>query len=92
MKWLLIVGIVMLIVGAVFWADGEYDKTLGCSVNRTIDESSGLYTADEVKIRYDACIVNAGVKLRWSRPVCAIGASLTIAGGIGWLLTKMGAK
>lgn len=85
MRWILIAGIIMLIVGAVYWASGEYDASLGCGLQRTLDDASGVYTASEVVIRYDACIVNAKAKVRWSKPVCAIGTALTVFGFFTWV-------
>lgn len=92
MRWILIAGIIMLIVGAVYWASGEYDENLGCSLQRTLDNASGLFTPSEVVIRFDACIANAQAKVRWSRPVCGIGTALTIFGFFTWIGSKLASK
>lgn len=82
-----IVFVTILCLGAVMWANGESQLHVGCSLQRSIDSASGVYTPDEVEVRYNACVANANAEVRWSMPVCLVGAAGTVvmAPVIGWL-------
>ena len=84
---LTIVFVTLLCLGAVMWADGESQLHVSCSLQRSIDSASGVFTPEEVEARYHACVANANAEVRWSMPVCLVGAvgTVVMAPAIGWL-------
>jgi hypothetical protein len=72
----LVVSILMIIMGGVFWADGEWELSVNCDLKKKINETLGIYTPAEIETFYQACIANANAELRWAQPVASLGASL----------------
>lgn len=71
---IIVSGLVMLILGAVFWADAQWQLAVNCDLNKKINQSLGIYTPAEVDAFYEACKANANAELRWCQPVCIVGA------------------
>jgi hypothetical protein len=69
---LTLIFIIMLCLGASMWADGESHLHVVCNANKLTD--SLIFTPAEVDARYNACIANANAEVRWSMPVCLVGA------------------
>jgi hypothetical protein len=77
-----LIGVTLVIVGAVFWAESEFNKSVGCESNKTIDELSHLFTDVEVAARFQSCLANAQAELRWSLPIAIIGIVILASTGI----------
>jgi len=71
-------GLVLIIVGAVFWAKSVSDKTFGCQLNK---ETS---VTDPIKEEtYNRCVKSANTALQWSPIVTFTGVGTFVVGLLG---------
>jgi hypothetical protein len=73
-----VVAVTMIIMGGVFWADGEWELSVNCDLKKKINQSLGIYTPAEIEVFYQACKADANAELRWALPVTTVGAALLV--------------
>ncbi len=86
--WIYSLGLVvtMIIAGAIMWAQGAYNQSVGCEVLRNIDGSLPGLTTTEVESLYQGCLASATRSIHWSMPVTIIGAVGTVFLLLGYFI------
>jgi lipopolysaccharide export LptBFGC system permease protein LptF len=74
--FLLVTGVVLLILGAVFWAQGNWQVSVGCDITKAANEVLGIYTTNELDALYAGCQAEGQAQIRWSKPLCISGAAI----------------
>lgn len=71
-----VIGIAMLIAGAVAIPSALYNKKMGCDLDRKYSLTNAILP-DVADLEYSICQKKADVALKWSVPVLSIGGVIT---------------
>ena len=71
-----VIGIAMLITGAVAIPTALYNKKTGCELNRKYSLTNAVLP-DVANLEYNICQKKADFALKWSVPVLSIGGVIT---------------
>lgn len=83
------IGLFFIILGALYWATGESNKSFGCATNKKLD----VINNDTVKeANYTACVAKAEQSIGWAKPLCITGIIFFVVGVLGVFMTNLTAS
>jgi uncharacterized membrane protein YidH (DUF202 family) len=76
---IIVIGVVLLITGATSFSSAWYSYTLGCELQKktTVAQYISSDIEEIAQKKYDLCLKEAEVKIKWSKPVLIVGAIMT---------------
>lgn len=77
-RFMVIAGVALLILGAIFWANGQWSLNVDCYTQKEKNELFGIFTPSEIEQIYAACLDTAKASIRWSAPICLVGAAIFV--------------
>jgi|UniRef100_A0A6C0HEN4 hypothetical protein len=71
-----VISVCLLVLGAIFVAQGKWDKSKGCDLNRKLSLDDKIVPS-VAQFEYDMCQKSADLMLKWSTPLLVFGAIAT---------------